>query len=193
VVCRSHARRSATAHSAVWSKRRATLHVFLKLFGCMLCEATASCRVSSRMQPPTPYNATCDEDDCCCHCRKGPTCDPLRTCDPCLRVRGARLGCLYLSDLHLFTLEGLLPLFALALLAQGREHDELLDIADGQVARVCKKAARSLELKACRQQQIIASFLSLPAYTEDSDSGVLVVQSAQDWMRYDASRAMNRA
>ena len=30
-------------------------------------------------------------------------------------------------------------------------------------------------------------------YTENSDSGVLVVQSAQDRMRYDASRAMNRA
>jgi hypothetical protein len=32
-----------------------------------------------------------------------------------------------------------------------------------------------------------------PVYTENSDSGVLMVQSAQDRMRYDASRAMNRA
>ena len=30
-------------------------------------------------------------------------------------------------------------------------------------------------------------------YTENSDSGVLAVQSAQDRMRYDASHAMNRA
>jgi len=52
------------------------------------------------------YDATRDEDDRC-HCRKGPTCDPLRACDACLRVRGASLGCLYLSNLRLIALEGL--------------------------------------------------------------------------------------
>jgi hypothetical protein len=32
-----------------------------------------------------------------------------------------------------------------------------------------------------------------PVYTENSDSGVLMVQSARDQVRYDVSRAMNRA
>src|SRR5262245_18958490 len=53
------------------------------------------------LQPP--YNATRDEDHRC-HCRKGPTCDPLRTCGARLRSRGASLGCLDLSDLRFLAL-----------------------------------------------------------------------------------------
>src|SRR5215467_2095541 len=66
---------------------------------------------------PPRYDPSRDEGDRG-HCRKGPTCDPLRACDACLRVRGASLGCLYLSDLRLIALEGLFPLLVLGLLAR---------------------------------------------------------------------------
>jgi hypothetical protein len=57
--------------------------------------------------------ATREEDDRC-HCPEGPTCHPLETCDACLCVGGASLGCFDLSDQFLIAREGLLPLLVLA-------------------------------------------------------------------------------
>src|SRR5262249_5643013 len=119
-------------------------------------------RKRNSFAPLDPTHDATGNEDYRCHSRKCPTCDPLRTCDACLRLRGASLSCFYLSDLHLIALEGLLPFLAFGFLACGRERDELLDIGNGQVTGVCEQRACALQLKACRQQQILASSLLLP-------------------------------
>jgi hypothetical protein len=59
--------------------------------------------------------------------------------------------------------------------------------SDQIFARVQDEGTRAL----MRRQATVETWSAV--YTENSDSGVLVVQSAKDRMRYDASRVMNRA
>ena len=77
-------------------------------------------------------------------------------------TRGAFLACLDLGNACFIARESLLPLLAIAFFARGGKRDELLNIVDGQVTRLCQQRARALELKACRQQQILALPLLLP-------------------------------
>src|SRR5262249_147724 len=55
------------------------------------------CQLSCLVPLQIPYGRTRDQYDCC-HCRKGPPCDPLQ-------ARGASLDCFYLGDLRLLTLK----------------------------------------------------------------------------------------